>query len=132
MLPILSENEAETESNKYKDIEHNTKAEAFSCYNANAKRWAINDDITNGITKALPAAHIVEKTGRSKKTVYRALYLEDKYNNKPTLESLGLINYYATDIGSRQPQRMFYRKQKCSNSFKSIEDMGQKKKCPRC
>ena len=120
ILPTLSEDDATEEANKYNDIEHNEEAEAFSRYNANAKRRAIDDDIKNNNTKALPIKHIMEKTGRGKNTVNRAMYQEDKYNNKPTLESLGLINYYETNIGRRYPQRMYYRKTKSSKSSKSI------------
>ena len=120
ILPTLSEDDATEEANKYNDIEHNEEAEAFSRHNANAKRRAIDDDIKNNNTKALPIKHIMEKTGRGKNTVNRAMYQEDKYNNKPTLESLGLINYYETNIGRRYPQRMYYRKTKSSKSSKSI------------
>ena len=120
ILPALSEEEAEAESNNYNDWEHNEKAKKFTGYHQNARRKQIDGDIANGTTKALPIKHIIEKTGRGKNTVNRAMYMEDKYNNKPTLESLGLIEYYGTDIGSRYPQRMYYRKPKCSNSSKSI------------
>lgn len=125
LLPVLSDEEAEAESNNYNDWDNNDKSKKFFGYHMNARRKQIEYDIANGTTKALPISYIREKTGRGKTSINRAMYYEDKYNNKPTLEGLGLIGYYGTDIGSKYPQRMYYRKSKSSNSSESIVPMFQ-------
>ena len=119
ILPTLSEDDATKEANKYEDDD-------FTSFNRNAKKRTIETDIANGNTDALPLKDIMEKTSRGDLTVKRALYYEDKNSNKPTLYSMGLVDYYEADIGSKYPQRMFFRKQKSSNPSKRNDYMVQK------
>lgn len=122
LLPVMTREEAEAEAKAITD-------EIEGDCNRNAKVKIIKDNIADGTIKAMSINDLTRETGKGNKTIKRATIYEDKGLNKPCLASLGVIDYYDLDIGSRYPQKMLYRvcddDENASNSSFTLGHLGQ-------